>query len=163
MLTKKADAGLTAVVIILIIIVFLGWLINIGQRECSNNNECKDGYYCGSDFACHKIPVIEKVTTPTIVQRDYTSLTGPFMILGLALIVSALILRYKRNKKTQKTEEIEEPKTEFIHTDEFKRRIAKKTKSKFFINNYMIIWGLIAVLCVAVLVSLIFLIFLVNL
>jgi len=39
MLGKKADGGLTAVVIILIIIVFLGWLVNMGKRECSSNKE----------------------------------------------------------------------------------------------------------------------------
>lgn len=99
MLGKKADGGFTAVVIILIVIVFLGWLVNMGQRECSSNKECKDNEYCGSDFACHDIPVIEKITTPTIIQRDYSSLKGPFTVLGLAAIITALILRFKRNKE----------------------------------------------------------------
>lgn len=99
MLGKKADGGFTAVVIILIVIVFLGWLVNMGQRECSSNKECKDKQYCGSDFACHDVPVIEKITTPTIIQRDYSSLKGPFTVLGLAAIITALILRFKRNKE----------------------------------------------------------------
>lgn len=105
MLGKKADGGFTAVVIILIVIVFLGWLVNIGGRECSSNKECKDSEYCSSDFACHDIPVIEKITTPTIIQRDYSSLKGPVTILGLAAIITAVILRVKKNKKEKPAED----------------------------------------------------------
>ena len=88
---KKGEAGLAAVVIIIIIIVFFGWLINLGNRECRSNNECKSDSYCGSDFACHKIPVIEK--TPVIVQRDYNAAAW---VIGIAMVVSALILRWEK-------------------------------------------------------------------
>ena len=90
-MNKKADGGLTAIVIILIIVVFLGWLVNVGGRECRNNNDCGEDYYCGSDFACHKYPVIEKESI--VVERNYTV---PAIIVGVALIVTALILRWDK-------------------------------------------------------------------
>ena len=153
MLGKKADAGFTAVVIILIIIVFLGWLINLGQRECANNNDCSDKEYCGSDNACHKIPVIERTVTesPTIVERDYRSLTGPFMILGLAVIIAAIILRYKRNKKEKKEET---PIFDF-HKEQKKEKKATKDQAK----TYMIL-GAIAGAIIVCLTALIILLFL---
>jgi len=46
------------------------------------------------------------VTTPTIIQRDYSSLKGPIAILGLAVIIGAVILKFKRNKKDQTSEPI---------------------------------------------------------
>lgn len=88
---KKADAGLTAVVIIILIIIFLGWVITMGNRECSNNEDCGDEYYCGSDFACHKIPVIEK--SSVIIQRNYVV---PSIILGVCIIIAAIILKWDK-------------------------------------------------------------------
>ncbi len=104
-MNKKADGGLTAVVIILIIIVFFGWLVNVGGRECRSNSECKEDYYCGSDFSCHKFPIIEKESV--VIERNYTA---PAIILGVALIITAIILKWdklslKFGSKKQKDEE----------------------------------------------------------
>ena len=93
MLYKKADAGLVAIVIIVLIIVFLGWLVNLGSRECNKNSECGEGFYCGVDHGCHKIPVIEKSTT--IVQRDYTK---PAMILGGAIVIASIFFNFDKIK-----------------------------------------------------------------
>ena len=84
MLFKKGDAGLTVAVII-IIVVFLGWLVNVGQRECDNNNDCRENQYCGSDFSCHNIPVIEKDNT--IVQKNYLV---PSIIIGASIVIAAI-------------------------------------------------------------------------
>ncbi len=90
---KKADAGLTAIVIIVVILVFLSWLVNISQRECQSNKDCSDEQYCGSDFACHKIPVIVRESNPVVVQRDFT---GAAWIIGIALVVTAIIFNFDR-------------------------------------------------------------------
>jgi len=85
---KKADGGITAIIIIIIVLVFIGWLVNIGGRECRTNKDCGEEAYCGSDFACHQIPVIERSTG--------TSYTVPALIIGLAMIVTAVILRWDK-------------------------------------------------------------------
>jgi len=85
---KKADGGLTIVLVVVIIAVFLGWLVNLGSKECRSNSDCGNGLYCGSDFACHQIPIIEK----TIVKNN---LIWSSTIIGTAIIISALILKSK--------------------------------------------------------------------
>lgn len=100
---KKADGGLTAIVIIIIIIVFLGWLVNVANRECNKNSDCAKDEYCGVDYGCHEIPVITKTETP--VQRTYNFI-GPSVIIGIALIITAIILRWDKIKpKKQKSVE----------------------------------------------------------
>lgn len=106
-MNKRADGGLTAIVIVIIIIIFLMWLINVGQRECSSNKDCSDEEYCGSDFACHKIPVIVKENTPIVVQRNYV---GPALIIGISLIIVAIIFNIdkimpRRKKGSEESEE----------------------------------------------------------
>ena len=83
---KKADGGVTAIIIIIIVLVFIGWLVNIGGRECRTNKDCGEEAYCGSDFACHQIPVIERSTG--------ASYTLPALIIGLAMIVTAVIIKW---------------------------------------------------------------------
>jgi len=86
MFNKKADGGLTAIIIIIIALVFLGWLVNLGSRQCSSNGDCKSDQYCGSDFSCHKMQVIEKETT--IIQRNYG---GIVWAIALTVIIIVLI------------------------------------------------------------------------
>lgn len=90
---KKADGGITAIIIVIVILIFLGWLVNMGGRECRTNKECGKDSYCGSDFACHQTPVIEK--SPVVVERHYTV---PALILGVAIIVAAVIFRWDKIK-----------------------------------------------------------------
>ena len=104
-LNKKADGGLTAIVIIIIIIVFLGWLVNLGGRECNSNKDCREDSYCGSDFNCHEIPVIERTTTVT--KR---SPTAPMLIISLTLIILAIIFRWEKIFKKREKAELETPR-----------------------------------------------------
>ena len=60
------------------------------SRECTVNKECTTTQYCGSDFRCHEYPAIQE----TVVKTDYVK---PALILGVAIVVGAVIL--KRNKK----------------------------------------------------------------
>ena len=88
----------------MIIAVFLGWLISFTSKECRSNSQCPRDNYCGSDFSCHQIPIIEK----TAVEN---SLLMPSIILGIAIIAAALILKSEkltlnvfRKNRQQKTE-----------------------------------------------------------
>jgi len=97
--SRKADGGLTIVLIVVIIVVFLGWLVNLGSKECRNNSDCSSGNYCGSDFLCHQIPVIEK----TVSKNNFIM---PSIIIGLAIIIAAYILKSDRLKfKPKKSEQ----------------------------------------------------------
>jgi len=115
MSNRKADAGLTAIVIIIIIIIFLGWLVKINSRECNSNTDCKKDQYCGSDFSCHKIPVIKATTKKSSIL--------PLLIISITLIALAIIWRWEKifGKKQNKAE-IEAPETpeESYYTSQFK-------------------------------------------
>lgn len=86
-LYKKADAGLVVILILVIAVFFFGWLINASQRECKSNRDCGSEAYCGSDFSCHQYPTIQK----TIVQYNFLL---PSLIIGFAIVVAAVILRW---------------------------------------------------------------------
>ena len=101
---KKADAGLTLIIIILIFL-FLGWIVNLSQRECKSNKDCGSEAYCGSDFSCHTYPTIQK----TVVQYNFF---WPAVIIGLAIVIVAMILKWNWIKpKEEKSEQIQEYKS----------------------------------------------------
>ena len=85
------------VLLTLVILLFLGWLITVNKRECTTDNQCGEGYYCASDFGCHKMPVYEK----TVVE---TSLVAPAVIIGLAIILAAIVMRWNINARYRKKE-----------------------------------------------------------
>ena len=97
---RKADGGLVAIIIILIVVIVLGVLINLGNRECTKDSHCKENYYCGSDFKCHPHPVIEK----RVFQN---SLIVPSVIIGIAIIIAAYLLRNSRQNSMRKKPEQE--------------------------------------------------------
>ena len=84
--SKKSEAGLVAIIIIIVVLFSLGWLYNINQRECSKNKDCSSESYCGSDFSCHQYPNIQN----NIVQYNFF---WPALIIGIALIIGAWIFR----------------------------------------------------------------------
>ena len=100
-LHKKAEA-VTIILVLIIVVVFIGYLVNIGSRECRTDSQCTSGQYCGSDFACHDIPVVEK----TVVQNN---LILPSFILGIAVVIAAIVLKWgnfpSRKKKQEDTQE----------------------------------------------------------
>ncbi len=89
---KKSEAGLVVVFVVIVILFFLGWLINFSQRECKSNKDCGSESYCGSDFACHQYPNIQK----TIIQYNFF---WPALILGIAIVAAAMIFRWKKNNE----------------------------------------------------------------
>ena len=88
-MNKKASA--TVILGILLIIVVMGWGIKRAARECSSDDRCAEGSYCGADFKCHAHPVITRN-----VNRN--SLFWPSVIISLSIIGGAFILR-RRPKK----------------------------------------------------------------
>jgi hypothetical protein len=88
MLNKRADIGLGVIIVILIIVVFLGWLVNEGWKECRVDSDCKTNQYCTSQFECKDIPVIEKVSPQNV---NYNSVAW---IIGLCLVAAALNLKW---------------------------------------------------------------------
>ncbi|PIN74922.1 hypothetical protein COV18_05295 [Candidatus Woesearchaeota archaeon CG10_big_fil_rev_8_21_14_0_10_37_12] len=64
---------------------------NEGSKECEVNSDCRELQYCGSDFKCHEHPNIEQ----TVVNEW----TKPALILGVAIILGALILRRQRKQE----------------------------------------------------------------
>lgn len=118
MFNRKGQAGLVAIVIILIALVFLGWIVNIGHRECSTNGDCPEDNYCGSDFSCHEYPNTQKIIT----KVDYTT---PAIWIGIAILIVFFgprlldfikdmreqSLKYKRDKEEKATVEPMETKS----------------------------------------------------
>mgnify|MGYP001593632376 CR=1 FL=1 len=95
---KRAEALTAAVLITVIIAVFFGWLISFNSKECRSNSQCQSGYYCGSDFSCHEMPVIER----TLIENN---LFMPSIIIGIAIIAAAFILRVKNSSRNNKSPE----------------------------------------------------------
>ncbi len=100
-LYKKSEAGLAALLIIIVIVFFFGWLINVSQRECKSNRDCGSEAYCGSDFSCHTYPTIQK----TVVQYN---LFWPAVVIGLAIVITALIFNLDKLKRKEIAEEVKE-------------------------------------------------------
>ncbi len=98
---KRAEALTAAVLITVIIAVFLGWLINFNSKECRSNSQCQSGYYCGSDFSCHEMPVIER----TLREN---SLIVPSIIIGIAIVAAALILKSAKNNSRKSSNQAHE-------------------------------------------------------
>lgn len=102
MFYKKADVGLGAIIIIIIIVLFLGWLVNEGWKECRIESDCKSDQYCTSQFECKDIPVMKSSAPSQGVIGDYGA-----PIIGISLIAAALIMKWdtlfkgKKNKKAE--------------------------------------------------------------
>ncbi|KKP27106.1 MAG: hypothetical protein UR15_C0038G0004 [Parcubacteria group bacterium GW2011_GWA2_31_28] len=118
---KKAQAELAIVVIVVVIIVFLGWLVAIANRECNRNSDCSEDEYCGVDHGCHDIPVITK--TETSVFRSY-NLIVPSIIIGIALIITAIIFKWDKLK----------PKKQIESQKETQKTLQPASESEFFTN-----------------------------
>ena len=86
---KRADAVIITLLILSAAIFVIFWIIDFSSKECRSNANCNDGFYCGSDFACHQIPVIEK----TLVKNN---LIIPSIIIGIAIVIAAIVLKLEK-------------------------------------------------------------------
>ncbi len=79
--------GVGVIILVVVIILVIFWaLLKYASRQCSYDTQCSQDYYCGSDFKCHQHTIIER----TVIVNDYAT---PAVILGIALIIVALIIR----------------------------------------------------------------------
>ena len=99
--SRKAEA--TTIVIIAIVIILSLWLVNFGRKECRTDRNCGKEYYCASDFQCHEKEKIILEKSP-----DYVV---PSLIIAAALVISAVILRFRWERKKKKP--VEEASEEF--------------------------------------------------
>lgn len=90
MLGKKGQVA--TILIIVLIVVLVIWVVNFGRRECRTDRNCGKEYYCGSDFQCHEK---EKIA---VKSNDFLF---PSLIIAVALIISAVILRFKFGRKKE--------------------------------------------------------------
>src|SRR3989344_6002600 len=105
MKNKKANMSIISVLVVIVLLFAIGYVVNIGNRECNDNNDCGSESYCGSDFACHQYPLIER----TIVENNFLV---PSILIALAIVIAAVIFKWNelKPKEEQKTET--EPKVE---------------------------------------------------
>ncbi|MBI2546637.1 hypothetical protein HYV81_05660 [Candidatus Woesearchaeota archaeon] len=88
-LYRKA-AGIGMIVLAVVIVLLVLWaLLKYASRECSYDSQCPQEHYCGSDFKCHQVKVVEK----TVVINDYSTAAA---IISIALIIAVLLLRDNR-------------------------------------------------------------------
>ncbi|MBU0614832.1 MAG: hypothetical protein KJ601_01965 [Nanoarchaeota archaeon] len=114
-MNKHGVVDLAIIVLVVVCLVFLGWLVNLGTRECSGNNDCSNAQYCGADFSCHDIPIIEKE-----VKTTQVSLVGPAFILGIAAVVVAVILRWDKISAGFKKKGGKKPEVYYEGVDQIK-------------------------------------------
>ena len=103
-LHRKAEMGIVVILVVVILLFAIGYVINIGNRECNDNKDCGSESYCGSDFACHSYPTIEK----TIIENNYLV---PSILIALAIVIAAMIFRWNE-LKPRKEKIVEEQKAE---------------------------------------------------
>ena len=104
---KKGEA-MGVVVIVLVIVVFLAWFINESWKECRSDSDCNNGI-CNSNFEC-----------VSIQQNSGQNFNTGALILGVALIIAALIMKWDKifkKKSSEKTEEEPEEKPKKLHKE----------------------------------------------
>ncbi|MBD3313022.1 hypothetical protein GF345_01115 [Candidatus Woesearchaeota archaeon] len=90
MMNKKANVALALLAVIVVVIILYLILIN-ALKECRQDSQCGEGSYCGSDFRCHEMKVIQK----SVINNEYHLWKASFVI-GIAIIIAAIILRLRR-------------------------------------------------------------------
>jgi len=121
MKNKKANMSIISVLVVIVLLFAIGYVVNIGNRECNDNNDCGSESYCGSDFACHQYPLIER----TIVENNFLV---PSILIALAIVIAAVIFKWNelKPKEEQKTET--EPKVEEVTEPYYKSYKNNNTK-----------------------------------
>jgi hypothetical protein len=88
-MNRKGTIGATISILIVVIIVIAVYFAVVSSRDCNRDSECPAHNYCGADHECHKFEII---------QVEKQGLIFPALIIGIAMIVSAYILRKRRDR-----------------------------------------------------------------
>lgn len=93
-MNKKGFLPIVIALVVLILIIIIIIQITEERKECGGEpifgsaKECTETQYCGSDFKCHDYP--------EFVETGRPSYLIPSIVLGVAIIVSAFILRGRK-------------------------------------------------------------------
>ena len=90
----KIQSSILIFILIAVGIIAIVW---IGSWECLNNSYCNEDEICTVKHTCYK-PVVQEKT----IYITETKYTGVALILGIAIIISAIILRKKDFKFSKK-------------------------------------------------------------
>ena len=80
--------GFGVTVIILALFAVLLYPVVKGSRDCEDDSECPVASYCGADFNCHQVPL---VNGDVVYQFPVVNA----IIIGGAVVLAALLLRQK--------------------------------------------------------------------
>ncbi|MAG08033.1 hypothetical protein CMO89_01030 [Candidatus Woesearchaeota archaeon] len=111
---KKASAAivmLSTFLIVVVVFVAMSYL----SRECNTDADCGEGFYCGSDFKCHEIKVMEKV----VVKNE---LMGPSLIIMIGIVSASVIFNIDKIKGLELNKKI----------PEMMRKLKEFFENKFF-------------------------------
>ena len=99
---KRGDVVISVILIIIIIIIIIIWAATAGgHKECRSDSDCGEDNYCGSDFKCHQMKIVEKTVN---YHYDYNYKAAGWII-GISIIISAIIIKWRFNKKEAKKQE----------------------------------------------------------
>ena len=93
-MNKKGVLPIIIIVIVLILIIIIGVQVTEERKDCGGKplfgsaKECTETQYCGSDYKCHDYP--------DSIETGRPSYLIPSIIIGIAIVVSAFILRGRK-------------------------------------------------------------------
>jgi hypothetical protein len=87
-MNKRGSAGYVVAIIALVAIIMVGLIMDFSSKGCSNNKDCQENSYCGSDNECHQYP--DKII---VKQSDNFPAA---LTLAVGIILAALILKKKQ-------------------------------------------------------------------
>ena len=92
-LLKHNKGELVSIItLVLIVLILIGYGIKMSGRQCTSNSECKDTQYCGSDYKCHDMQIVK------VYKHD---LLMPSIILAVAIVVGAVIMKKKKEERVK--------------------------------------------------------------
>tara|TARA_B100000315_G_C14506521_1_gene554871 strand:- start:270 stop:692 length:423 start_codon:yes stop_codon:yes gene_type:complete len=121
---KKAS---TAIIVLstFLVAIALYLIMSYSSRECNINTDCENDFYCGSDFKCHEMKIVER----TVIKNE---LITPSIILTIGLIITALIANIDKLRGLDIKRNIKEVK-DFIDNKLFTKQDFPEKKHK---DNY---------------------------
>ena len=93
-MNKKGFVHIIIGAVVLILIIIIGVQISEERKDCGGKpffgsvKTCLDTQYCGSDYKCHDYP--------EFVETGRPSYLIPSMVIGIAIVASAFILRGRK-------------------------------------------------------------------
>lgn len=93
-MNKKGFLPILIVIVAIILIIIIAVQVTEERKECGgepmfgSGNVCLEDQYCGNDFKCHDYPESVEVGRPSYLI--------PAIVIGIAIVISAFILRGRK-------------------------------------------------------------------